>query len=128
GYRGIVGDVALVGNDRAGIAAGLLQRLLDRIEIAVDREHLGAFLGEAHCGGPAVAPAGADAAGAGDNRYFTRQPIAHSAFRQPSRCAVTRASSTATPSPGRSSAVANPALFSIGRLVTSAESPLLVSV
>src|ERR1019366_764101 len=77
GDRGAVGDVALMGDD---IAAGRLHpfdRLGDAVEIAGDRENLGAFLGEAHRGSAAIAPAGADTAGAGDNRDPVLQTSAH---------------------------------------------------
>ena len=47
------------------------------VEIAVDGENLGAFLGEAHAGGAAVAPAGPDAAGAGDDGDLALQTSAH---------------------------------------------------
>ena len=67
GDRGAVGDVALLHDDLAADGLHPLDGLGGAVEIAVDRENLGAFLGEAHAGGAAVAPAGPDAAGAGDD-------------------------------------------------------------
>ena len=77
GDRGIVGDVALVHDDLAAGGLHALDRLGDAVEIAVDGENLGAFLGKAHAGGAAVAPAGADAAGAGDDGDPALQTSAH---------------------------------------------------
>ena len=78
GDRLAVGDVALM---RMRSPCRRRRRLLDRlahaVEIAVDRENLRAFLREAHGAGAAIAPARADAAGAGDDRDFAVQPIAH---------------------------------------------------
>ena len=65
GDRGIVGDVALLHGDFAARGFHPLDRLGDTGEIAVDGENFGAFLGKAHGGSAAIAPAGADAAGAG---------------------------------------------------------------
>ena len=55
-------------HDLAARRLHALDGLRGAVEIAVDGENLGAFLGEAHAGGAAIAPAGADAAGAGDDR------------------------------------------------------------
>ena len=77
GDRGIVGDIALMQDDLAAGFLHALDRLGGAVEIAVDRENLGAFLGEAHAGGAAIAPAGPDAAGAGDDGDLALQTSAH---------------------------------------------------
>ena len=77
GDRGVVGDVALLQHDLAANGFHAFDRLGGAVEITVDAENLGAFLGKAHRGGAAVAPAGTDAAGAGDNRNASLQASAH---------------------------------------------------
>ena len=57
-----------MGDDLAACRLHALDGFRDAVEIAVDRENFRAFLGKAHRGRAAVAPAGADAAGAGDDR------------------------------------------------------------
>ena len=64
-------------DDVAADGLHALDRLGGAVEIAVDRENLGAFLGKAHAGGAPVAPAGADAAGAGDDGDAALQTSAH---------------------------------------------------
>ena len=77
GDRSAVGDVALMGDDLAADGLHLGHGLGDAVEIAIGGENLGAFLGETHAGGAAVAPAGADAAGAGDERDAILQASGH---------------------------------------------------
>ena len=77
GDGGAVGHVAMLHHDLAAGGFHPLDRLGDAVEIAVDRENLGAFLGEAHAGRAPVAPAGADAAGAGDDGDPVLQTSAH---------------------------------------------------
>ena len=77
GDCGIVGDVAWMGDDLAACGFHPLDRLGGAVEIAVDRENLGAFLGKPDGGGAAVAPAGSDAAGAGDDGNASLQASAH---------------------------------------------------
>ena len=52
-----------------------IERLLHRLAALVDGEDLGALLREQHGGGAAVAPARADAAGAGDQRHLVLQAV-----------------------------------------------------
>ncbi len=73
------GDVALMRDDLAACFFHALDGLRHAVEIAVDGEYPGAFLGEAHGGSASVAPAGPDTAGAGDDRDAVLQASAHDA-------------------------------------------------
>jgi hypothetical protein len=74
---GAVGNVGLVGLDCSAGRAHSLDRLAHALQVAVDRENLGPFLGEAYRHRPSVAPSGANAAGAGDEGDFACQPAGH---------------------------------------------------
>src|SRR4029079_8488423 len=71
------GDIALMGDDLAAGRFHPLDGFRDAVEIAVDGENLCAFLGETRGNGATVTPAGADAAGAGDDRDAVLQAPAH---------------------------------------------------
>jgi hypothetical protein len=75
-----VGHVAHMGGDLAAAVAHARDGLAHRLGIAVDRENPGAFPGEDHRGGAAIAPARSDAAGAGDQRHLALQPFLHGQF------------------------------------------------
>jgi hypothetical protein len=66
-----------VGDNLATGRLHAIDGLPDGIEIAVDRENPGAFLGEPHGDSAAVAPAGADAAGAGHDCNPILQTAGH---------------------------------------------------
>ncbi len=67
----------MVRHDFAARGLHALDGLCDALEIAVDSKYLGAFFGEAHGGGAPIAPAGADAARAGNDRNASLQTLAH---------------------------------------------------
>src|ERR1700674_2582184 len=77
GDRSIVGDVALMQHDFAAHRLDALDGFRGALKIALDTENLGAFLGKPNSSGAAIAPAGADAAGAGDDGDLALQPPAH---------------------------------------------------
>ncbi|GAO25473.1 hypothetical protein ALISP_5293 [Alicycliphilus sp. B1] len=66
GHRGALGHVAGARDEGAAASADEFGGLLQAGGIAVHAEHPGARLGKAHGDGAAIAPAGADGAGAGD--------------------------------------------------------------
>src|SRR4029077_10682673 len=75
--RGSAGDVTLMRDD---VAAGFFHALdgfRDAVEVTVDGEYLGAFLGKAQGGGAPIAPPGPDATCAGDDRDAVLQASAH---------------------------------------------------
>jgi hypothetical protein len=61
------GNVTLIGDNLTTHRLHAIDGFADAVKIAVDREDPGAFLGEAHGDGAAVAPTRADAAGACDD-------------------------------------------------------------
>ena len=78
--RGDVGTrrhAAGMGHDRGARVAGERQRLLQPLRLAVHGEHARALLGQPHRDRAAVAPAGADAAGAGDDCYLVLESRVH---------------------------------------------------
>jgi hypothetical protein len=75
--RGGVGDIALVRDDFATHRLHALDGLCNAVQLAVDCKYPGAFFRKAHGGGAPVAPAGADAACAGDDRNASLQTLAH---------------------------------------------------
>ena len=75
--RRAVGHVAFMRLDRAAELGDAFERLLHRLGALVDGEDLGALAREQHGGGPAIAPAGPDAAGAGHQRHLVLQPSCH---------------------------------------------------
>ena len=77
GDGGTVGDVAGMHDDFAACSFHFVDRLARAVAIAVDRKNPGALLGETHRGGAAIAPAGANAAGAGDDGDPALQTSAH---------------------------------------------------
>ena len=72
----IVGDVADMRGDLA-VIADARDSLGHRLRVLVDGKNLGAFAREQHRGGAAIAPAGADAPGAADQRHFSCNPSGH---------------------------------------------------
>ena len=77
--RRSAGHVALMRDDLAAGFFHALDGFRDAVEIAVDGEYFGAFLGKANGGGAPVAPAGPDATRAGDDRDAALQASAHDA-------------------------------------------------
>lgn len=75
--RGRVGDVGDVGRRAAALALDALQRRAEGAGVAVDAEHARALAREEDRGGAAVAPAVADAPGAGDDGHAIGEPCAH---------------------------------------------------
>jgi hypothetical protein len=67
----------LVGDNLTTHRLHAIDGLPDRVEIAVDRENPGAFLGEAHGDSAAAAPARADAAGGGHDCNPILQAAGH---------------------------------------------------
>ena len=72
-----LGHVAFMRLDGAAEFGDAIERLLHRLAVLVDGKDLGALAREQHGGGAAVAPAGADAAGAGDQRHLVLKPSGH---------------------------------------------------
>ena len=77
GDRGAVGDVALMHDDVAADGFDFVDGFGGAFGIAVDGKDFRAFLGEAHAGGAAVAPAGPDRARAGDDGDPVLQTLGH---------------------------------------------------
>jgi hypothetical protein len=72
-----VGNVTLMGDNRAAHRLHAIDGFPDGLEIAVDRENPGAFLGETNGDSAPVAPAGADAACAGHDCNPIMQTAGH---------------------------------------------------
>jgi hypothetical protein len=73
-------NVTLMGDKLTTHRLHAIDGLLDGIEIAVDRENPGTFLGETHGDSAAVAPAGTDAAGARHDCNPILQAAGHDDF------------------------------------------------
>src|SRR4029079_10906116 len=75
--RSCAGDIALMGDNFATGCLHALNGFRDAVEIAVDAENRRTCRGETHANRAAVAPAGADAACASDDRDAVLQAPAH---------------------------------------------------
>ncbi len=75
-----VGDIGRVGDAGAAFIGNHFAGFLSGAGVQIDGKNLRALLGETHGGGLAVAPAGADRAGAGDDGDAIVQASAHVAL------------------------------------------------
>jgi hypothetical protein len=66
-----------VGFDHTAEFGDAIERLLHRLAVLVRGKDFCAFAREQHGGGPAVAPAGTDAAGSGDKRDLVLEASWH---------------------------------------------------